>query len=319
REILLHLIFETGPGCIKRVAADGTLLHINPAGLELIEAENASEVLGQSVFDLVVPEHLDAFKQMHQEVIQGKKRTLQFEVQSIKGTRSWIETYAVPFKNPITNEVEYLAVTHDITKRKKSEEQAKQLSRQNELILSSAGDGIYGLDLKGRTTFVNPAGAKMLGYEPQELIGSFMHETVHHSMRDGSPYPSEACPIYAVYSDGVIRQMQDEVLWRKDGTSFPVEYTSTPIWRDGNLAGAVVTFRDITERKQSEGAFNKSRQDFLTLVDSLEGIVWECEFPSYRFTFVSQEAERLLGYSIDEWFGEPDFFATVSMPPIRAG
>ncbi|MCA9500133.1 MAG: PAS domain S-box protein [Nitrospira sp.] len=308
REILLHLIFETGPGCIKRVAADGTLLHINPAGLELIEAENASEVLGRSVFDLVVPEHVDAFKQMHHEVIQGKKRTLQFEVQGTKGTRSWIETYAVPFKNPITNEVEHLAVTHDITKRKKSEEQAQQLSRQNELILSSAGDGIYGLDLEGRTTFVNPAGAKMLGYEPQELIGSFMHGIVHHSKPDGSPYPSKACPIYAVYSDGAIRQVQDEVLWRKDGTSFPVEYTSTPIWQDGNLAGAVVTFRDITERKESEDAFEQSRRDFLTLVNSLEGIVWECEFPSYRFTFVSQEAERLLGYSVDEWLGEPDFF-----------
>ena len=308
QEILLHLIFETGPGCIKRVAADGTLLHINPAGLALIEAENASEVLGHSVFDIVVPEHLDAFMQMHQKVIQGKKQTLQFEVQGLKGSRSWIETYAVPFKNPITNEVEHLAVAHDITTRKQSEEQAKQLCLQNELILSSAGDGIYGLDLKGRTTFVNPAGEKMLGYEPQELIGSFMHGTVHHSKPDGSPYPSEACPMYAVYSDGVIRQVQDEVLWRKDGTSFPVEYTSTPIWQDGNLAGAVVTFRDITERKQSEAAFNKSRQDFLTLVDSLEGIVWECEFPSYRFTFVSQEAERLLGYSIDEWLGEPDFF-----------
>ena len=308
RETLLHLIFEMGPGCIKRVAADGTLLHINPAGLALIEATNAEEVLGRSVFDLVVPEHLDAFKQMHHEVIQGKKQTLQFEVQSLKGARSWIETYAVPFKNPITNEVEHLAVTHDITERKKSEEQAQRLSRQNELILSSAGDGIYGLDLQGRTTFVNPAGAKMLGYEPQELIGSFMHGTVHHSKPDGSPYPSAACPMYAVYSDGVIRQVEDEVLWRKDGTSFPVDYTSTPIWQDGNLAGAVVTFRDISERKQTEDAFHKSRQDFLTLVNSLEGIVWECEFPSYQFTFVSQEAERLLGYSINEWLEEPDFF-----------
>ncbi|MCA9420570.1 MAG: PAS domain S-box protein, partial [Nitrospira sp.] len=308
RETLLHLIFELGPGCIKRVAADGTLLHINPAGLELIEAKNAIDVLGQSVFEIVVPEHLDAFKQMHHEVIQGKKQTLQFEVQGLKGTRSWIETYAVPFKNPITNEVEHLAVTHDITERKKSEEQAKQLSRQNELILSSAGDGIYGLDLKGRTTFVNPAGAKMLGYEPQELIGSFMHGTVHHSKPDGSPYPSEACPMYAVFSDGVIRQVEEEVLWRKDGTSFPVDYTSTPIWQDGNLTGAVVTFRDITERKQTEEAFNKSREDFLTLVDSLEGIVWECEFPSYRLTFVSQQAERLLGYPIKEWLESPNFF-----------
>ena len=102
RELLLRLIFETGSGCIKRVAADGTLLHMNPAGLELIEAEAENEALGLSVFDLVVPEHIGAFRHMHQNVLQGKPQTLQFEVQGIKGTRRWMETYAVLFNNPIT-------------------------------------------------------------------------------------------------------------------------------------------------------------------------------------------------------------------------
>ena len=123
------------------------------------------------MFDLVVPEHIGAFKHMHQNVLEGKRQTLQFEVQGLKGGRRWMETYALPFSNPLTNEVEHLAVTHDITERKTSEERTNQLSRQNELILSSAGDGIYGLNLQGQTTFVNPAGAKMLGYTPQELIG----------------------------------------------------------------------------------------------------------------------------------------------------
>jgi PAS domain S-box-containing protein len=129
QELLLRLIFETGPGCIKRVAADGTLLHMNPAGLSLIEAEEENEALGLSVFDLVVSEHLDAFKDMHQKVIEGEPQTLQFEVQGLKGGRRWMETYAVPFSNPLTKEVEQLAVTHDITERKNSEKALEALAK----------------------------------------------------------------------------------------------------------------------------------------------------------------------------------------------
>ena len=122
------------------------------------------------------------------------------------------------------------------------------------------------------------------------------------------PIPKKECPMYAAFTDGTIHKVEDEVLWRKDGTSVPVEYSSTPIWQDGNLVGAVVTFRDVTERKHAEEVLNKSRQDFQALVDSLEGVVWEADFPSYQFTFVSQQAERLLGYPIEQWLAEPNFF-----------
>ncbi len=253
RESLLNLIFETGPGCIKRVAADGTLLHMNPAGLSLVEADDEKEAIGLCVFDLVTPEHREAFERMHQEVIDGRSRFLQFEIQGMKGTRRWMETYAVPFVNPITTHTEHLAVTHDITERKKDEVRIQQLHQKNQLILSSAGEGIYGLDLEGKTTFVNPSAAKMLGYDPEELIGSPMHDTVHHSKADGSPYPKEECPMYAAFKSGELQHVDYEYLWRKDGSSFPVEYTSTSIQNDqGEVIGAVVTFKDITERKKSE-------------------------------------------------------------------
>jgi PAS domain S-box-containing protein len=123
--------------------------------------------------------------------------------------------------------------------------------RQNERILGSMGEGIYGLNLEGKATFVNPAGAKMLGFKVEELIGTLMHDTMHHTKPDGaSPYPREECPMYAAFKDGTVHRVDDEVLWRKDGTSFPVEYTSRPMWEEGRLVGAVVTFQDITERKQ---------------------------------------------------------------------
>jgi len=124
------------------------------------------------------------------------------------------------------------------------------LEEQLRLLLNSAGEGIYGLDLEGRTTFVNPAAARMLGYSVEELIGEPMHAKVHHSLPDGTPYSRERCPMYAAFTDGQAHHVTDEVLWRKDGSAFPIEYTSTPIWRGKVLSGAVVVFKDVTEQRR---------------------------------------------------------------------
>ena len=122
------------------------------------------------------------------------------------------------------------------------------IAQQNELILSAAGEGIYGLDLEGKTTFCNPAAARMIGYEIEELIGKPQHAILHHSRPDGSPYPRDECPIYAAFKDGTVHHVTDEVFWRKDGTSFPVEYVSTPIIQEGKPTGAVVTFKDTAQQ-----------------------------------------------------------------------
>jgi PAS domain S-box-containing protein len=146
-----------------------------------------------------------------------------------------------------------LIATHtDITERKQSEEHLIHSSQQRKLILSSAKEGILGLDLEGKHIFINPAAAEMFGHKVKDLIGKPSHSIWHHTRSDGTPYPREECPIYAAFHDGEIHRVSDEVFWRKDGTSFPVEYTSTPIYEKDRLAGAVVTFANITERKQAE-------------------------------------------------------------------
>ena len=106
--------------------------------------------------------------------------------------------------------------------RKAAEEALIQILRQNDLILNSAGEGIYGLDRNGLTTFVNPAAARMLGWLPEELHGKPQHAVIHHTRPDGTPYPKEECPIYAAFKDERIHCVDNEVFWRKDGTSFPV-------------------------------------------------------------------------------------------------
>jgi PAS domain S-box-containing protein len=128
----------------------------------------------------------------------------------------------------------------------------KSVHNLNKVILESAGEGVYGLDLEGKTTFVNPAAERLTGYSAKEMIGNCQHKLTHHSKPDGSPYSNKECPIYAACRDGKVHTISHEVFWRKDGTSFPVEYVSTPIWENLKLRGAVVVFKDISERKQAE-------------------------------------------------------------------
>ena len=181
----------------------------------------------------------------------------------------------------------------------------KLLEQHHTLILQAAGEGIFGLDLEGRHTFVNPAAAKMLGYEPQELIGQPSHSLWHHTKSDGRAYPQEECPIYGAYKDGQVHQGNDEIFWRKDGTSFPAEYTSNPIREpDGTLVGAVVVFQDITYRQQCEKAIAEfRRQNDMILQAAGEGI-FGLDLEG-RHTFVNPAANKLLGYEPGELFGKP--------------
>jgi PAS domain S-box-containing protein len=148
----------------------------------------------------------------------------------------------------------------EINERKQAESALEHLSRYNQLILESVGEGIFGLSMTSQTTFVNPAASRMLDYEANELIGVSPHAIIHHTKPDGTPYTPEDCLIYTALHTGAICQRDDEVFWRKDGASFPVEYMTTPIIENGQVTGAVVTFRDITERKQSERALQEAKE-----------------------------------------------------------
>ena len=132
--------------------------------------------------------------------------------------------------------------------------------RYRDLILEASGDGVYGVDNQGHTLFANPAAVQMCGYTLEEMIGRNQHELIHHSRPDGSHYPVLECPIYAAFRDGQVHHVDNEVFWRKDGTCFPVEYVSTPIVEDGEILGAVISFRDITKRAEAAAALEESRE-----------------------------------------------------------
>ncbi|MGO9954134.1 MAG: PAS domain S-box protein [Dissulfurispiraceae bacterium] len=168
---------------------------------------------------------------------------------AVNAVRAGAQDYLV--KGQIDGKLLNRAVMYAI-ERKRSEKAVEKLRHQIELVLNSVGEGIFGLDLNGNHTFVNPSAAKMLGYEVDELMRVHSHSTIHHSKPDGSAYPEEECPIYAAIYDGIAQYRETEVFWRKDGSSFPVSYTSTPIREGNEITGAVVNFADITERKRTE-------------------------------------------------------------------
>lgn len=137
-------------------------------------------------------------------------------------------------------------------------------------LLNSTGEGIYGIDPAGRCTFMNRSGGRILGYAPEDVLGLNMHQLIHHTLPDGSAYPEETCPVYHAARAGEGVRVENEVLWRKDGTSFPAEYASHAIREDDRVLGAVVTFRDISERKQEEErhAERLGRETFLAEASS---------------------------------------------------
>ncbi|OQX31728.1 MAG: hypothetical protein B0D96_01315 [Candidatus Sedimenticola endophacoides] len=137
-----------------------------------------------------------------------------------------------------------IGVFNDITELKNLEHALDNEQRMKSVILNIAGDGILGLDKEGRHTFINPAAARLLGYQEQELMGRDSHACWHHTHKDGSPFPAEACPITAVLKDGIVHRGVDEIFWRKDGTSFAAEYISTPIREGDEVTGAVLIFRE---------------------------------------------------------------------------
>jgi PAS domain S-box-containing protein len=165
-------------------------------------------------------------------------------------------------------------------------------------IVNAAGVGIYGLDLEGKTTFCNVAGAAMLGYGVEDFVGKPQHVLIHHSRPDGSFYPKEECFIYSALTEGASYRVGDEVFWRKDGTSIQVEYISSPIFEGQTVVGAVVTFKDITTHKHIE----KERE---TLLSSLEHK--NAELRNFAHVVSHDLKEPLRGISINSKWLSQDF------------
>ena len=191
---------------------------------------------------------------------------------------------------------------YDIARREKVERELQRVSRQTQLILDSVGEGVFGLDCQGNHTFVNPQAAKMLGYEPEELVGQPSHALWHHSHQDGAHFPDVECPIHETLCDGTVHRIEDDFFWRKDGTGFSVDYTSTPILEEGRLTGAVVSFMDISEQKKARHDLVASENRYRTIASTAQDAIILMDDRG-RVAYWNPAALRIFGYSEDEALG----------------
>lgn len=179
-------------------------------------------------------------------------------------------------------------------------EKADQERRRLALILENAEEGIYGVDLEGHTTFANPAAIRMLGYSQEDLLGKPKHELIHYAHADGTPYPLEECPIHAAIIKGQPTHTENDVFWHKDGTPVPVFYSSSPQFDElGNICGAIVIFRDITEYKEAQ---ENLRQAASVFEHANEGIM--ITDAQGTILDVNDAFTRISGYSRDELLGQ---------------
>ena len=220
-------------------------------------SENELPNVADTWINSVHPDDLERVQQNLGDYLEGRKDnyTVELRLKCKDSHYKWILCRGtVVNRDENGNPLRMIGIHSDISERVDAVFSLKDSEERNRLLLDSAGDGIYGLDLEGRATFVNPTACKMLGYEEEQLIGQQIHDLIHHSFPDGSDYPVEDCPMYAAFKEGKVKRIENEVLWHKDGSSFAVEYSSMPIFKNNEIIGAVVTFQDIRERIKTQQA-----------------------------------------------------------------
>ena len=266
-------IVEGSLGLVCTHDLNGRILSINKHGAQSF-GRTVEDVIGHLLSEFIIPERLhllqpyfnallkigEAQGLMHLRYLNGEERVLAYRNRLV-----------APNDGP-----QYvLAFAVDITDQVRAEEQLRSVIRQSNSVLESVGDGIYGIDLEGNVTVVNPAAAQMLGFQPEEMLGRNMHELIHHSRPDGTPYPEDECPVRGSLNDLATIRVANEVFWRKDGTSFPVEYVARPqietvdpatgVAVEGGSSravGVVVAFTDISERN----ALDRMKDEFISTV-----------------------------------------------------
>lgn len=285
---------------VTLIDVEGCYVYANPAFCKLFGYE-LDELQGQSV-RLLMPRDEDSGSTFQQTIASAKEHG-EFHGEVMRrakdGTIIPLLLRVSRFHNEHGEQVGYISTMTDLTDIKRIEKQLRDSAVFSQTILNSVSEGLHGLDRNGKIIFENPAATAMLGWDLQDMIGQSAHKTMHHSRADGSPYPQDECHIHATLNDGVSRHILDEVFWRKNGTSFPVDYTSTAMRNAaGEIIGTLVSFSDITERKHAEEALRitasvfDNSQEAIIITDADNAIV-----------DVNRAFTNITGYSHDEVIG----------------
>lgn len=277
----------------------GNLIEVNDLFCT-ISKYSRQELIGKNYRMISSGYHPKTFwKEVWQTILSGKSFRGRICNKAKDGSIFWLDTVIVPVLGPNRKPVQFYTVRFDITDAVNAETALAESEELSQLLLQSASDGIFGISSDGRLTFINHAAEQMLGYTQAEFIGKNLHTLIHHSYRDGTPYPIENCKMNKSRTEGGYFKIDDEVLWRKDGSSFEVEYTSTPMIKNDEIVGSVTVFKDITERKKLEHELRKTlilADNALELSDS--GF-WEIPIDGSNCFVTSKRAAEIFGLDLE--------------------
>lgn len=265
-QLIRSLLNATGQG-IYGVDLEGNCTFANPACVELLGYEQEADLLNRNMHDLIHHTRPSGDPYPEEEcrifVAFREERGLHIGDEIVwraDGKSCPVEYWS----HPVHHDGKLLGCVVafvDISERLQAERELREREATVRALLNATGEGIYGTDLSGNFTFANPACVALLGYESdQELLGRNAHNLIHHTRPTGEPYPVEECRIYEAFRDGHDMNIRDEIVWRADGTSFPVEYWSSPVKGSDAVSGSVVAFFDTTERKQAEEDLRQSEK-----------------------------------------------------------
>ncbi len=312
RSALALLMLEQAEGCaLVGLDVEGHISLWSP-GAELLTGHARADLLGEPLSALYLPEEREQVARQLREAEERGHLESEGWRERRDGTRFRAKQVLVALHDTRGG---LAGFSCSLQPARQEEPDLELLRHLGELILTSLDEGIFGLDTEGRVTFVNPAAARMLGWKPEELIGQCKHGLVHHSRPDGSPLPESECQIHAAFRDGQSRHVADEVFWRHDGSHFPVEYRSSPVWEGGRLIGAVITFTDITRRLRADererqfireqvarAEAEAAEQRVLRMLESISDAFVALDRAG-RYTYVNHWAEELLSHSREELLG----------------
>lgn len=288
----VFFVYETNPPRMK---------YISPA-YDVIWGRSREELTRNpgAWIDAIHPEDRQQTGKFYEQSLAGVASEFEYRLTRPDGSMRHIRTRTRPVSDGVGRQTRIVGLAEDITRQRATEEDARNSEAKVRLLLDSTAEAIYAIDLNGNCTLCNPACVRMLGYEgPANLLGKNMHSLIHHSRRDGSPYPREQCRIYTAFLKGEGSHVDDEVLWRRDGVSFPAEYWSYPMSKDGEVVGAVIAFLDISERKEAEEKRRQNSELFQNAFD-LSGTGMALTATDGSVLRANRALCDLLGYSRDE-------------------
>lgn len=308
---LVRLLLDSTAEGIYGIDLEGNCTFANPACAKLLGYDDASDLMGKQMHKLAHHTRSDGEPypveecQIYQAFRQNEGTHVDNEMMfCADGVPFPAEYWSYPVER--NGELVGCVVTFmDISERRQAEDEKDEADQLVRLLLNSTAEGIYGIDMQGNCTFANPASATLLGFDDvDDLLGKQMHDLIHHTRPDGSPYPVTECQIYKAFRERKGTHVDDEMMFRSNGDPFPAEYWSYPVEREGELVGCVVTFVDITERRRAEAEKQEADDLVRLLLDSTAEGIYGIDMQG-NCTFANPACAKLLGVqSVDELIGE---------------